>query len=132
MPDWHDAKLKDIKGLIIKYTRALNSKNYDLLRGCFSDDAALHRGMKNYVGKDEITAWNRKQLEGKSLRFELKDAIAGVFPDSTARCILWFEIYNDQVHVESIDLVNVDADWLISKCFGLGYDPEHHRENFGG
>jgi hypothetical protein len=87
--------------------------------------------MKNYVGTKEIVAWNKRHLEGKAFRFELKDASAGVLPDSTARCILWYKVGESQLHVESMDLVEVDRNWLISKCFGLGYDPEHHRENFG-
>lgn len=137
MPNWDSSELKDIKDFIVKYITALNMKDFQILRECFAVNAVLHRGMKNYVGRDEIIGWYKNQLKVGDMKFELKDASAGLLPDSSAKCILWFEIcakgydrVKKDVHIESIDLEKTHSNWEIQKCFGLGYDPEYHKKYF--
>ena len=138
MPDWNSAELKGIKDLIVRYVSALNTTDFDALQGCFAAGAVLHRGMKNYVGREAIIEWFKTQLAACDLKFELADASAGILPDASAKCILWFEIYSKRgdeikkdIHVENIDLEKTHGHWTIQKCFGLGYDPEQHKKYFG-
>jgi len=137
MPDWSNKKLKEIRDFIIKYVNALNAKNYQLICECFANNGILHRGMKNYVGRDEIIKWYKSQLDTGDVKFELKDASAGILPDSSAKCILWFEICargygreKKDIYVESIDLGKNNNFWQIERCFGIGYDPEYHKKYF--
>lgn len=88
MPDWNSNELKEIKGFIVKYINALNMKDFQILRECFAKNAILHRGMKNYIGRDNIIEWYKSQLEAGDIRFELMDASGGILPDSSVKCIL--------------------------------------------
>ena len=137
MPDWNFPRMKGIKTLIIHYVAALNDRDYNAIEKCLFTDVILHRGMKNYVGKDEVVNWYKKQLNSGHLRFELMDTSAGVLPDGSALSILWLEIktkgnaaIKTDIHIESLDLIQSDACWKIRKCFGLGFDPEYHKKHF--
>ena len=138
MPDWNSPVLIELKDFIEQYITALNEEDFDILSTCFASKAVLHRGMKNYVGRDSIISWYKAQLPPGNLKFELVDASAGILPDSSAKCILWFEIivkHNDKfkrdIHIEAIDLEKHCGHWVIKTCFGLGYDPEYHKKYFG-
>jgi hypothetical protein len=137
LPDWSFPQMKEIKDFILQYVAALNERDYGMLDRCFTRDVILHRGMKNYTTKDEVANWYRKQLNSGHLRFELKDASAGILPDASAMCILWFEIKRNNsgkvqkdIHIESLDLALSDGYWKIRKCFGLGFNPEYHKKHF--
>lgn len=137
MPNWNSPRMKGIRNFIVHYVAALNDKDYNTIEQCFTPDAILHRGMKNYAGRDEMVNWYRKQLNSGRLRFELMDASAGVLPDGSALSILWLEIKTkgnsankNDIHIESLDLIQSDGCWKIRKCFGLGFDPEYHKRHF--
>lgn len=137
MPNWNDNELKGIKDFTVKYITALNKKDFHILRECFAEDAVLHRAMKNHIGRDAIIEWYESQLNAGHIQFELMDASACMLPDSSAKCILWFEIYakgygkeKKDIIIETIDLIKTDGIWEIRKCFAMGYNPDEHKKYF--
>jgi hypothetical protein len=137
MPDWDNNELREIKDFIITFTKALNTKNYQSLGECFEENAVLHRAMENYIGRNAIIEWYKSQLNAGDIQFGLMDATAGVFPDSSAKCILWYEItargygkVKKDICIETMDLVKKGEFWKIRNCFGMGYSPKEHKRSF--
>jgi hypothetical protein len=148
MPDWDSNELSQVKQFVLRYTKAMNDKQASQLRQVFRADAVLHREMDNFVGWHNIIKWHEKvwDTQGfRNARFVLKDATAGILPDGSAKCIVWYEINvpgkkakgtakptPKQIHVESLDLTRSGKQWKITRCFGIGYDPKEHRHSFKG
>ncbi|MDO9391499.1 MAG: nuclear transport factor 2 family protein [bacterium] len=146
MPDWDSKELTKVKQFVLLFTKAMNGKKASQLRRVFHKDAILHREMQNFLGHADIIKWYEKVWDTQGFRqaeFVLMDATAGILPDGSAKCILWFEIKvpsvklkgaakpnPKQIHVETLDLKLYGKQWRITKCFGLGYEPKDHKKYF--
>lgn len=146
MPNWNSKELINIKKFIILFTKVMNEKKTSLIKSVFDKNANMHRGMANVEGVADITKWYNHMWNSQgygNAKFILKDASAGILPDGTAKCILWFEINihkhrneyrimpkQKQVHIETLDIELIDKKWKIKQCFGIGYDPKDHKKYF--
>ncbi len=143
MPDWNTRELQDLKEFILLFVECMNKKDLRILESIFDSNAILHREMKNHLGFTEIADWYKNMWKHKGFSnsiFILKDATSGIFPDNTAKVILWFEIHvpdfdkngikENQIHIETLDLIKQENEWKIQKCLGLGYDPIEHDKAF--
>lgn len=146
MPDWNLKELIAVKQFVLLYTKAMNDKEVTQIKRVFHKDAILHRAMENFVGWENIIEWHEKVWDTQGFRdarFVLKDATAGILPDGSAKCIVWYEINlpgkkvqgtakpnPKQIHIDSLDLIRHGKQWKIAQCFGLGYDPKFHRKYY--
>ena len=58
----------------------------------------------------------------------------GFFNRNEAQILLYIQIYHREekreIHIESLLLVKKNLHWLISRIFGLGFEPEEHNLYF--
>ena len=146
MPDWNSKELVKIKQFVVRYTQAMNDKKVDRFKQVFHKNAIMHRAMENFQGLPAIIKWHAKAWDSQGFRhaaFALKDASTGIFPDGSAKCILWYEITVPKgsskgtahpkiksIHIESLDLKLCGNKWKVTRCFGMGYDPNFHAKYF--
>ncbi len=136
MPDWNSDKLSLFRNLICRYVSSLNSGNFHRVSEFLADEISISRG-KTVSGKEEVLSYFRNLLSAENtgrIQFELLDASMGFFNDREAQILLYMQIFQNgnkrEVHIESLFLSRNDNCWLISRIFGLGFDPDQHSRYF--
>ena len=136
MPDWNLEEYAPLKNIVEKYFYSLNGRDFESLRSLLCDKCILSRGhLKS--GKGEVVSWLEKLLSngGKDFQFKVLDATAGFFSTDEAQILVYTKIFDGDVEkeifIESLYLERVESTWLISKIFGLTFEPEHYEKYFG-
>lgn len=131
MPDWKDDEYAPFKTIIDTYVNSLNNRTLQNLIPYLASDAILSRGLTCY-GKEKVLSFLDSLLEG--IKFELLDSSLGFFNGNEAQILLYMQIYHSrekrELHIESLFLNKQNQRWLISRIFGLGFDPEEHSRYF--
>jgi ketosteroid isomerase-like protein len=136
VPDWKDRKYVPLQRFVASFEKAMAAKDEDRVTSHYSRSAVLHRADLNHKGHRAIRAWYKDAFQRfKNTSFVMKDAAAGVFPNSHAICILWFELKHKgksktHIHVECLELGRTGSKWSCARCFGIGYSPIEHLQSF--
>ncbi|MCK5131381.1 MAG: hypothetical protein KAR40_04440 [Candidatus Sabulitectum sp.] len=131
MPDWNDDEYAPFKIIIETYVNSLNNGTLQNLIPYLASDVVLSRGL-TCSGKEKVLSFLENLLGG--IKFELLDCSMGFFNGNEAQILLYMQIYHSrekrELHIESLFLNRQKHRWLISRIFGLGFEPEEHDRYF--